>query len=438
MGRAAVHRDRVPRGLLHQLPPLPAGLPRHGARPGRPRGRPGGPGARVATRRSHDDNPPHSAAPLGAPAGSTPPRPGVPPTGLLVCAPMWIEAQALRRVLPAGTVHRSGYGVRSRARAARVAADGAGVVAVAGLGGATRRTCAPATSSSPPRSSDGTATGPRRVPCPTAPLLAARWPTPGPAPSTSVRSTRRDRHRDPRGQRPALAAPGRIAVDMESAWVVGKPPPGRPVGAVAGRRRVVVDTAAELRSPCRSGAVRDACRRLAAVADGARRRGRRHRRPPVVLSPRHGRSAPASSGRSRSSSSPSTGSPARSTSAARSSTTPTSCAGCTTRGAVFVDEVDEVPRAAPSCCPPTGSPRTSMTRRRARAARSSTPPAPRRQGPQRGTSVRPAGRHVVLIGHADHEETQGTLGEVAGGACSSGRSRSADQWTSPTRTRSPT
>ena len=33
VGRAAVHRHRLPRRLLHQLPPLPAGLPDHRARP---------------------------------------------------------------------------------------------------------------------------------------------------------------------------------------------------------------------------------------------------------------------------------------------------------------------------------------------------------------------------------------------------------------------
>ena len=39
LGRAAVHRDRVPRRLLHQLPPVPAGVP--GQRPGPLPGRPG-------------------------------------------------------------------------------------------------------------------------------------------------------------------------------------------------------------------------------------------------------------------------------------------------------------------------------------------------------------------------------------------------------------
>ena len=33
LGRALVHRHRLPRRLLHQLPPLPAGLPAHGPRP---------------------------------------------------------------------------------------------------------------------------------------------------------------------------------------------------------------------------------------------------------------------------------------------------------------------------------------------------------------------------------------------------------------------
>ena len=38
LGRAVLHRHRLPLGLLHQLPPVPAGLPAHGARPLRARG----------------------------------------------------------------------------------------------------------------------------------------------------------------------------------------------------------------------------------------------------------------------------------------------------------------------------------------------------------------------------------------------------------------
>ena len=38
VGRAVVHRHRLPRRLLHQLPPLPAGVPGDGPRPVRPRG----------------------------------------------------------------------------------------------------------------------------------------------------------------------------------------------------------------------------------------------------------------------------------------------------------------------------------------------------------------------------------------------------------------
>ena len=48
LGRAVLHRHRLPVGLLDQLPPLPAGLPAHRARPVRPRRavrRPAGPTA---------------------------------------------------------------------------------------------------------------------------------------------------------------------------------------------------------------------------------------------------------------------------------------------------------------------------------------------------------------------------------------------------------
>src|SRR5438105_454363 len=40
LGRTLVHRNRIPRRLLHQLPPVPAGLPGAGAGPVRQRGGP--------------------------------------------------------------------------------------------------------------------------------------------------------------------------------------------------------------------------------------------------------------------------------------------------------------------------------------------------------------------------------------------------------------
>ncbi len=141
LGRGALHRHRVPRRLLHQLPPVPAGLPDQ-----RPR---------AAARR----------------------RRGVPVTApdWILYAPMRLEARALRRGLPADApVRRTGWGV---ARAGRAAA----ARTVVGQHDAERsrwpvspvdfrRCCAPATWWWPPRyvGPGGTA-----ICCPTAPMIAA-------------------------------------------------------------------------------------------------------------------------------------------------------------------------------------------------------------------------------------------------------------------------
>ena len=94
LGRAAVHRDRLPRRLLHQLPPVPAGLPGQRARPL--------PGAVHAA--SHGSI--HGAVPVER-RGELPAGP--PATRLAVCAPLRIEARAARRGLAShgrGAAHR--------------------------------------------------------------------------------------------------------------------------------------------------------------------------------------------------------------------------------------------------------------------------------------------------------------------------------------------
>ena len=131
-------------------------------------------------------------------------------------------------------------------------------------------------------------------------------------------------------------------------------------------------------------------------------------------SPRPGRSAPASSGRSRSSSARSTASARPSTSAARSSTTPTSSADLEAKGAVFVEELDEVPTHAVVVLAAHGvSPAVRREAARAPDLRSSTPPA--RSSPRcttRPAATPPRTTTIVLVGHADHEEVVGTVGEA--------------------------
>ena len=122
LGRARVHRHRVPRRLLPQLPPVPARLPGQRARPlpilSRPgrrlRRRPSTPGDAVT-------------APV-APAGGPPDQARA---SLLVCSPLRLEAMAVRRGLggraaagPAGG--RAGAGDRLRPGPVTAPGGGAG------------------------------------------------------------------------------------------------------------------------------------------------------------------------------------------------------------------------------------------------------------------------------------------------------------------------
>lgn len=158
--------------------------------------------------------------------------------GLLVCAPLWVEARALRpamrRALPTGTVLRTGYRQRSGREGPRAAAAFASAVAVAGVAGSTRAEIRPgdvvvATEVK------GSGTGTCPVPCPTAPLLANALRRQGCRVHTGpVRTVERIRS----GARSRVAAGvGVLAVDLESA----------PLAAAAGGlpiavARVVVDS----------------------------------------------------------------------------------------------------------------------------------------------------------------------------------------------------
>src|SRR6201999_966190 len=126
--RAGVHRHRLPRRLLHQLPPVPDGFP--GQRPGPLRaGPPAGPG-RGTFLWAHPGR--HSVT-----------------DPLLVCAPLRFEARAVRRGLrdsaraagsgrraaraAAPAVVRTGYGpTRAADRAARLEADSFRMMAITG------------------------------------------------------------------------------------------------------------------------------------------------------------------------------------------------------------------------------------------------------------------------------------------------------------------
>jgi 4-hydroxy-3-methylbut-2-en-1-yl diphosphate reductase len=141
-------------------------------------------------------------------------------TQLTVCAPLRVEARALRRGLrdadPApGTsqtrVVRAGYGPRRAAATAAALVAAPGPLAVGGVGGGLTDDLRTGDVVVATEVSDGTTT----VSCPSAPLLAGELRRAGlrvqAGPITTV-----DRLLKP-GQHAALAASGAIAVDMESA-----------------------------------------------------------------------------------------------------------------------------------------------------------------------------------------------------------------------------
>ena len=87
------------------------------------------------------------------------------------------------------------------------------------------------------------------------------------------------------------------------------------------------------------------------------------------------------------------------------------------KGAVFVEELDEVPAGATVIFSAHGVSQAGARRRRARAAsRCSTPPA--RWSPRctsRSRKMLRAGYEIVMIGHRGHPEAEGTMGQAARG-----------------------
>ncbi|SDH14946.1 4-hydroxy-3-methylbut-2-enyl diphosphate reductase [Nonomuraea jiangxiensis] len=328
-------------------------------------------------------------------------------TGLLICAALGIEARAVSRGLPAGLsgtrVVVTGVGPRRAARAA-VGLGGQEAVAVVGFGGAVDRSLRPGDVLV---ASEVRFAG-RVHPCPSAPLLAgelARAGLPvriGPLVTADHLVGGAERHR--------LAATGAYAVDMETG-PLARATVGRPLAAV----RVIVDTpAAPLLSP------------------GTLARGVAARRTLGAVGPVLARWAAATGPRIVLLAEP------------RSF-----CAGVeraieivevalerygppvyvrkqivhnlhvvadlSRRGAVFVDELDEVPAGAVTVFSAHGvSPevRDAADRRGLRVIDATCPLVSKVHAEARRFAAE--GRLVALIGHAGHEEAEGTLGETGG------------------------
>ena len=216
-------------------------------------------------------------------------------------------------------------------------------------------------------------------------------------------------------ERDRLAATGALAVDMESAAIARaatKQLSGTPIAVV----RVIVDTVANPVNRLATvpaghqGAAGPAAHRAGTASGGPISPGR-------VGScwPRRGRSAPASSGPSTSSSWRCSATRARCTCAARSCTTQHVVADLERQGAVFVDELDDVPDdttvvfSAHGVAPAV---RDEAARRELNVIDATCPLV----GKVHAEARRFAGRGdtVLLVGHAGHDETEGTLGEVPG------------------------
>jgi 4-hydroxy-3-methylbut-2-en-1-yl diphosphate reductase len=147
-------------------------------------------------------------------------------TKLTVCAPLGVEARALRRGLAANRdevqVLRSGYGpVRAAATAARIAASAPDMLAVGGVGGGLTSEVCVGDLVVASEVTDGHTT----VVCASAPLLAGELRRAGLRVRTGPIATVDHLVRD--GEHARLAATGAIAVDMESAPLLagaaGKP-----------------------------------------------------------------------------------------------------------------------------------------------------------------------------------------------------------------------
>jgi len=156
-------------------------------------------------------------------AGGPPDQAG---PSLLVCSPLRLEAMAVRRGLGgAGQVRVTGYGpARSRRQAAALAADGFALLAVAGVGGGLTDDLTPGDLVVGTEVSDGSTT----TRCPVAPLLAGELRRAGLRASTGPVITV-DRLTGGPGRR-QLADGGAVVADMESA----------PLAAAAGKRPVAV------------------------------------------------------------------------------------------------------------------------------------------------------------------------------------------------------
>ncbi len=136
-------------------------------------------------------------------------------------------------------------------------------------------------------------------------------------------------------------------------------------------------------------------------------------------------SAPASTAPSRSSSGRWSAMARRSMSATRSSTIAMWLRPWRRKGAIFVEELDEIPGdRSRSCSPPMACPKRSRPRPRARNLLYLDATCPLVSKVHREAEGHCAsGRNIILIGHAGHPEVIGTIGQLPEGTRVAGRDR---------------
>jgi 4-hydroxy-3-methylbut-2-enyl diphosphate reductase len=331
--------------------------------------------------------------------------PVVEQAGLLVCAPLRLEARAMRRGLDgtAAAVVATGYGQRrAAARAATLAPLSFGALAVAGTGGGLADDLVPGDLVVASEVSDGQTV----TPIPTAELLAGELRRAG----LRVRTGRvvTVDHLFRPGQRDRLAADGAIAVDMESAELI-KAARGRPVAVV----RAISDTPGRpLLRPAALGGGLAALRSLRAAGPALGRWAAAAGQRQVLLAgPRSFCAGVERAIEIVEKILEQHGPPVY----VRKQIVHNShvVSGLEARGAIFVDELSEVPDGARVVFSAHGvSPavRTEADDRGLTAVDATCPLVAKVHAEARRFAA--DGYLVALIGHAGHEEVEGTLGEA--------------------------
>ncbi len=323
-------------------------------------------------------------------------------TGMILCAPSRLEAAALKRTVRDGTVVQSGIGRKAASKTlGNPALRRAAALAVAGVGGGLRADLAPGdvVVATEVRGAD------RTIECPSAPMLAATLRRLGlrvvTGPIVSVD------HVVVSPEREELAATGAICVDMESADVLA----AAPNAAVAAVRVIADPAGAALLRPATVGRMATALRVLPRVGAGMQIWGRAVGRRQVLLAgPRSFCAGVVRAIDVVELALKQRGAPIYVRKQIVHNTHVVQ--DLAERGAVFVDELDEVPSGATVVFSAHGvSPavRAEAERRRLDVIDATCPLVQKVHAEVRRFAD--AGDTVIFLGHAGHEEAEGTMGE---------------------------